>query len=209
MDRKLDLRLKEIRGRISQADPLLVLLLNVAVGTEAQIQFGLVLVLDGMTVMGVPGPSASTGEVLDRQSARFFRSMQAISMSTGGDGEVWSQLIDWVKETSPFLSQAKNDDEAHSKVHEKVGDVEIDDWADLLDRDDNLAEEAAKAFTPPKAFTLTNAQIRPVNGDTWESIPNMRVNLSSVRAWWTFDLGVPEEAQEILASLEKNAENEH
>lgn len=207
MDRKLDLRLKEIRGRISQADPLLVQLLNVAVGTEAQIQFGLVLVLDGMTVMGVPGPSASTGEVLDRQSARFFRSMQAISMSTGGDGESWSQLIDWVKETAPFQSQAENDDEAHSKVYEKVGGVEIDDWADLLDRDDNLAEEAANAFTPPKAFTLTNARVRPVNGDSWESVPNMRVNLSSVRAWWTFDLGVPEEAQEILTSLEKDAGN--
>jgi hypothetical protein len=209
MDRKLDLRLKEIRGRISQADPLLVRLLTVAVGSTVQIQYGLVLVLDGMTVMGIPGPNASTGEVLDRQTARFFRSMQAISMSTGGDGEFWSQMIDWVKEASPFQSQAKNDDEARSKVHEKVGDVAIDDWAELLDRDDNLAEEAANAFTPPKAFTLINAHVRLVNGDTWESVPNMRVNLSSVRAWWTFDLAVPEEAQEILASLEKGAENEH
>jgi hypothetical protein len=206
MERELDLRLKEIRGRISQADPLLVRLLNFAASPAVSLEYGLVLILDGITVMGIPGPSASTGEVLDGQSVRFFRSMQAIAMSTGGDGGNWPEIINWYKKASPYRTQARIDDEGQSKIYEKIGNAAISDPLELLDQPGNLAEEAADAFIPPKAFTLINAHIRPFSSVTWENVPNMRVSLSSVRAWWTFDLDVPEEAKAILDALEKDAE---
>lgn len=202
MDRELDLRLKEIRGRISQADPLLVRLLNIAAASPASIQYGLVLILDGVTVRGIPSPSSSTGELLDMQSIRYLRSMQALAISAGGDAGSWPQIIQWYKEASPYQTQAKNDDEAQSKVLAEIGDTPIKDLTELLDRPD-LAEEAINAFIPPKAFTLINAQIRPTDGNAWESVPNIRVSLSSVRVWWTFDLGVPEEVKGTLAKLEE------
>ena len=205
MDPELDLRLKEIRGRISEADPLLVRLLNFATTSPASFQYGLVLILDGVTVMGVPGPSASTGKLLDEQSIRYLRSMQAMAMITGGDAESWPQIIQWYREALPYQTQAANFDEAQTKVLEQIGDVAVNDLTELLDRPE-LAEQAINAFTPPKAFTLINARIRPTDGGPWETVPNMRVSLPSVRAWWTFDLGVPEEAQDMLAKLEKDDE---
>jgi hypothetical protein len=205
MDRELDLRLKEIRARISEADPLLVRLLNFATTSPAAFQYGLVLILDGVTVMGIPGPSASTGKILDKQSVRYIRSMQALAMSTGGDAGSWPQIIQWYRESSPYQTQAENSDEAQPKVLEEIGDTEVNDLTELLDRPE-LAERAVNAFAPPKAFTLINARIRPISGDTWESVPNIRVSLPSVRAWWTFDLGVPEEAQDMFAKLEKDGE---
>jgi hypothetical protein len=179
MDRELDLRLNEIRGRISQADPLLVRLLNFATHFANPFQYGLVLILDGVTVMGTPGPSTSTGEILDRQTVRYFRSI---------------------------YSQAKRADEAQAKVYEKMGSAVINDLTELLDRPDNLADEAVEAFIPPKAFTLINASMLQVNSNTWQSVPNMRVSISAVRAWWTFDLGVPDQVKEILAQLEAEAD---
>jgi hypothetical protein len=205
MDPELDLRLKEIRGRISEADPLLVRLLNFATTSPASFQYGLVLILDGVTVMGVPGPSASTGKLLDGQSIRYLRSMQAMAMITGGDAGSWPQIIQWYREASPYQKQAENFDEAQSKVLEQIGDAAVNDLTELLDRPE-LAEQAINAFTPPKAFTLINARIRPIDGGPWETVPNMRVSLPSVRAWWAFDLGVPEEVQDVLSKLEKDDE---
>ena len=198
-----DLRLKEIRGRISQADPLLVSLVNFARHTSP-FQYGSVLLLDGVMITGVPGPSASTGEILDRQSVKFLRSMQAMNISAGLDSAAWQETIEWFKQNRLFYSQAKTDDEGQSKVYEKLGNVAINDLTELLDRPDDLADEAVNAFIPPKAFTLVDARIRPASNDTWQEVPNIRVSFSSVRAWWTFDLGVPDQVKEILAQLEAN-----
>jgi hypothetical protein len=206
MDRELDLRLKEIRGRISQADPLLVRLLNFATHFANPFQYGLVLILDGVTVMGTPGPSTSTGEILDRQTVRYFRSMQAMDISVGRDGRGWRETVEWFEQNPLFYSQAKRADEAQAKVYEKMGSAVINDLTELLDRPDNLADEAVEAFIPPKAFTLINASMLQVNSNTWQSVPNMRVSISAVRAWWTFDLGVPDQVKEILAQLEAEAD---
>lgn len=205
MDREFDLRLKEIRGRISQADPLLVQLVNFASTFSFPIQYGLVLLLDGVTVMGIPAPSASTGKALDDQSVRFFRSMQAIAISSGDDSDQWPEIIDWYRENSPFFTAAKEGDEGRSKLMERLGDHTIEDVTNPLEYPEDLASEAAGVFTPPKAFTLTSARVRPTGGAIWEDVPNMRVNLSAVRAWWTFELNPPEEASETFTRLEKEA----
>ncbi len=206
MDQELDLRLKELRGRISQVDPLLVRLLNFATSAPGPIQYGLVLLLDGVIVSGVPESSTLTGEVLDNQSLKFFQSMQAMDISAGGDGGNWPEIINIYQEISPFSSQAKKDSEARTDFLKKIGDTEFKDPTELLDHPDNLAEEAVYVLIPPKAFTLRDVQIRSGGTGIWENVPSMRVNLSSVQAWWTFDLGVPEEAREALAKLQQNAE---
>jgi len=109
------------------------------------------------------------------------------------------------RRSSPFLSLAKEDNEIEADFLKKIGDTEFSEPTELLDRPENLAEEAVYASIPPKAFTLRDARMRSGTG-VWENVPSMRINLSSVQAWWTFDLGVPEEAREALAKMQQDAE---
>jgi hypothetical protein len=206
MDRELELALTEIRARISQADPLLIRLIKFAIRDTTVFQYGIAVRLGAVTIYGVPSPSRSTGEVLDGQTLRFVQMLHAVDVSAGrGEGD-WPAIEKALRRSSIFTSQAKSDDEAYSKITDKLESSEFKDVSNFADLPDDLASEAVYAFAPPKAFTLTDAIIRKDNGTT-EDIGNIRINLSSVEAWWVFDLRPAEGIEDALAEIQRSEED--
>jgi hypothetical protein len=205
MDRKLDTALTGIRARISQADPLLIRLINFAVRENTIVQYGIAVRLGGVTVLGIPSPSSTTGEILDRQTLRFVQMLHAADVTSGkGDGS-WPAIEKALRESSMFTSDAKSDDEAYSRITEKLNSPEFEGVSDFADLPEDLAEATVLAFAPPKALTLTSAVIRKDDG-TIENVGNMRINLSSIEAWWTFDLTPAEGTEDALAEIQQREE---
>jgi hypothetical protein len=207
MDRELDIAIQEIRARISQVDPLLVRLVSFAVQGSVQFQYGIAVRLGGVTILGIPSPARTTGEILDRQTLRFVQIMHAMDLSAGREDTNWSDIEQMVHDTAMFVNAAKYEDEAYSKLLEYVEKAKLDGVPRIADLPDNLITSAITALAPPKALTLTNAVIRRDNG-TNENIENIRINLSAVEAWWTFELGAPEDSQDALAWIQRRAEGQ-
>jgi hypothetical protein len=206
MDRKLDVALTEIRTRISQADPLLVRLINFAVRENTIIQYGVAVRLGGITVLGIPSPSHTTGEILDTQTLRFVQMLHAADVSVGkGDGN-WPEVERNLRVSPMFASDAKSDDEAYSKLSEKLKSPEFEGIGDIAELPEDLAAEAILAFAPPKALTLTSAIIRKDDGMT-EDVGNIRINLSAIEAWWVFDLNPAEGTEDALAKIQHSEES--
>lgn len=196
MDRDFDIVLTQIRDRISQADPLLAALVQ-----SHEIQYGITVRLAGVTISGIPSPSVTTGAEIDRQALGFAQALHAISISTGeGDGH-WPELEKLIRESAMFTKLARRADDARDRVSEYTQSADLDETPQIQELPDHLVRDALIAYAPPKFFTLTSAVIQRDDGTTQE-IDNMRVNLAAVEAWWTFDLSVPEEAQEALAQLQ-------
>lgn len=206
MDRKLDIALAEIRTRISQADPLLVRLINFAVRENTVVQYGIAVRLGGITIVGIPSPSSTTGEILDRQTLRFAQMLHAADVSVGkGDGN-WPAVEKTLRESSIFASDAKSDDEAYTKLSEKLSGPEFEGISDIAELPEDLAAEAVLAFAPPKALTLTSATIRRDDGTT-ENVDNIRISLASIEAWWAFDLNPAQGTEDALARIQHSEES--
>ena len=106
-----------------------------------------------------------------------------------------------------FVNVAKYEDEAYSKLLEYAEKANLDGIPRITDLPDNLVGTAITALAPPKALTLTNAVIQRDDG-TSENIDNIRINLSAVEAWWTFELGAPDGSQEALELIQRRAEDQ-
>lgn len=206
MDRDLAIALKEIRQRISRVDPLLVRLINLAHGT-IPIQYGVSVRLGGATISGIPAPSDTTGEILDKQTLRFVQIMHAMSLAAGHGEGTWPEIEGMIREARTFLETAKDEDNADSRLMSYMSDNKLEQWPKIADLPDELVDDAISTWAPPKAFTLTNATIMKDNGRS-EEIGNIRINLASVEAWWTFDLGVPEGTQDALAQIQQAGGNQ-
>lgn len=207
MDRELDIALQEIRARISHVDPLLVRLVSFAVQGSAQFQYGIAVRLSGVTILGVPSPARTTGEALDKQTLRFVQVMHAMDLSAGHDDTNWPDIEQVVRDAAMFVNVAKYEDEAYSKLLEYAEKANLDGIPRITDLPDNLVGTAITALAPPKALTLTNAVIQRDDG-TSENIDNIRINLSAVEAWWTFELGAPDGSQEALELIQRRAEDQ-
>jgi hypothetical protein len=105
-----------------------------------------------------------------------------------------------------FASDAKSDDEAYSKLSEKLKSPEFEGIGDIAELPEDLAAEAILAFAPPKALTLTSAIIRKDDGMT-EDVGNIRINLSAIEAWWVFDLNPAEGTEDALAKIQHSEES--
>jgi hypothetical protein len=206
MDHELDVALREIRARISQIDPLLVRLVNFATRSSAHFQYGLAVRLGGVTVSGIPASSVTTAEILDKQTLRFIQSMQAVDVSAGGDGGKWPEIVKSYREIMMFAQEATSDDEIYAKLNEKLDSDEFKNVKCIADLPDDMTDDVLYAFAPPKAFTLTNVVIQRDGGAT-EEVPNMRINMSAVEAWWVFDLGIPEDSREAFSEILREEES--
>ena len=207
MDHELSVALQEIRARISQVDPLLVRLASFAIQGTAHFQYGIAVRLGGVTILGVPSPAKTTGEILDGQTLRFAQVMHAIDLSAGRGQTNWPDIEQMIRDTPMFANAAKYEDEAYSKLLEYVEQAGLDKIPPIADLPDNLIATAVTAMAPPKALTLTNVVIQKDNG-TSENVDNIRINLSAVEAWWTFELGVPEDSQEAFELIQQKAGNQ-
>jgi hypothetical protein len=204
MDRELKISLKEIRARITQVDPLLVQLINLAVQGSVPIQYGIAVRLGGATIHGIPSLASATGEILDEQTVRFVQVMHAISLTEGAGNGSWPEMEKQVRDAAMFTNRARRGDEAYGKLLDYLAEKGIDRMPEITEMPDELVDTAIVALAPPKALTLTNAVIEKDNG-TSENIENIRINLSAVEAWWTFELGVPEPSQEALARIRRKS----
>lgn len=206
MDRELDIALKEIRARISQVDPLLVRLISFAVQGSFPVQYGIAVRLGGATVFGIASPTSATGEALDKQTLRFVQIMHAMDVSADHGDKAWSELENQIRASPTFTNAGKYDDEAYGKLLDHVQESELTRMPNLADLPDDLVDTAIYALTPPKALTLTSAVIQKDNG-TSEKVDNIRINLSSIEAWWPFELAAPEEIEDALARIEQSGDD--
>jgi hypothetical protein len=205
MDRDLDIALREIRARITQADPLLVNLVRFAAQGSANFQYGIAVRLGAVTIYGVPSPATTTGQVLDEQTLRFVQVMHAMDLSDGREETNWPDIEQMIRDKAMFANAAKSADEAYSKIVEYAEEADLDEIPEIGKFPDHLVATAITALAPPKAFTLINAEIRKDDG-TSESVENIRINLSAVEAWWTFELSAPDGSQEALEQVQRRAE---
>jgi hypothetical protein len=197
MDHELDLRLEEIRGRISPVDPLLASLINTTARVGLDIQLGLVFVLGGATVRGVPVKSVKTGEVLDRDARWFFQVIRAMALAAGSEESDWEEYQEISSAWNSFTELGDREVTKRAELFEAIDARGIGALADVTELPDDLAREAVAVLSPAKAVTLESAEIRIGEG-TWEPIGLMRVQLAQVQAWWTFSLPVPAEAAAFL-----------
>lgn len=194
MDPRLELRLREIRARVATVDPLLA---QLAVAAESGVQIGLVLVLGTHTVQGVPAPSIVTAETLDRDIAHYLRVAAAVYAAQGDEVP---ELLDHAARVgvdtgiSPVVRRA---DARLNGFLDELAELGISGVDELSDLPQELWERGAAAIVPPRAVTLQDASIREPGG-AWEPVGTIRVVLSHVHAWWTYRLGVPEEAAPFL-----------
>ena len=206
MDRELSIALKEIRQRISQVDPLLARLVNLAHGS-IPIQYGVSVRIGAATISGIPAPGSVTGELLDRQTLRFVQIMHALSVTAGIDDGSWSEIEDLVREAKTFLETANHEVDANSRLLSYVSNAKLERLPNIADLPDELIDDAVAAWAPPKAFTLTNATIVKDNG-TQENLGTIRISLARVEAWWTFDLAIPDGAQDTFAQIQQKDDNQ-
>lgn len=204
MDRELRIALQEIKQRITRVDPMLVRLINFAVKGSAQVQYGLALRMGSATVFGIPASSTTTGEVLDRETLTFAQALHAVDVAAGkGDGH-WPNIENQLRELAMFTKEAQSDDDSYGKFIDYLASSETQSTgSDVASFPDEMTDDAISASTPPKALTLTNVVMVKDSGGT-DELDNIRINLSSIDAWWTFELGVPEGAGKAFARIRQS-----
>lgn len=201
MDAALELRLREIRSRASHWDPLLAHLLVLATRSGLNLQVGIVCVLGSHTVRGVPVGSQVSAELLDGEILHYFRALAAIARAANDDDPQWLENVELL-EDKPFFAQIVRDEVSQrAEFFAELDQRELAPTDELLDLPEDLWNKAFVATRPLQAFTLQNASIQGPDGK-WESVGTVRVALAHVQSWWTFRLGVPDEAAAHLAEIE-------
>ncbi len=198
MDESLDIRLREIRSRLVHSDALLAQVVNLTTRSELGIQLGLSLLLGSVTVQGVPVPSDTAARELDQEVLHYYRTVGAIAAAAGADeGRVWRDIAESIVASPFFATTVAKDAEDRAAFFEGLNQLEEKPSGDLLDLPEDLRDVGLIVMTPPRAVTLEHASIRHGAGD-WEAVGTMRVVLHQVQAWWTFRLGVPDEAHPVM-----------
>lgn len=187
MDRALDLRLRELRGRILHVDPLLAHLVNVCSATD--IEVGLVCVLGATVVRGVPAPTLPSADALDEEVSFYLDIIRRRAEALGAAAEA-EQMSELAATFKLFGSTARETAQRRKEMTERLGDTAIP--PNLADLPLDMQDDALALVLPPKAVTLNSAQVRYADGD-WEDVGTLRVLLSQVSVWWPFRLGVPDD----------------
>ncbi len=187
MDRALDLRLQEVRNRALHVDPLLAQLVNWCSSTATQI--GIVCVLGATVVRGVPTSTVESADALDDE-VRFFLDIVCRRAEAIGATAEAEQLAGLAEEFAMFGSTAREAQQRRASIIEWLGDRELP--GNLADLPPDMQDPGLELSLPPKAVTLSSAQVRYADGD-WEDVGTLRVLLSQVHAWWSFRLGVPDD----------------
>ena len=197
MDEALDLRLREIRARLLETDPLLNHLVGLTTHSDLTIPCVLVLALGTHMVSGVPAPTERFAETVDETFAQNFRVIGAIQASDGGDSKAWFDIADQWLAQAHFTTPARERAEQRRAFWERVdrAGVELTDETTAMPRE--FWEDAFQATIRPHAVTLQQAFMREPGG-SWEPVGTIRVVLRHVTAWWTKPIDVPEAAEAYL-----------
>lgn len=201
MDRAMDLRLQELRGRTLHVDPLLAQLVNVCTRGGFVIQVGLVAVVGGVLIRGVPAETTAMSDPLD-DDVRFF--LDVLSRRVEEAGHEVSEIRKMADTFRLFGNTARTSATRRAEAHDRLKDLdEIPNRLHTLP--DDLQDDALEVSFPPKAVTLERAQVRFPDG-AWEDMGIVRVLLSQVGAWWTFRLADPDSSPSDEADADDDGE---
>lgn len=198
MERDLELAFMDARQRLVRVDPLLDMILHF--GGENTFQFGLVIVTGGATFRGIPTAPDDLARSLDSDALWYVQVLKALAEAQQ-DSESAQRLeadTEVVEGQRPFASRLDEKRASTRRVVDYLDGLPDENTVTrFTDFPEELQDDAVRFFQPPAAFTLDSAEVRP-NGGEWEAIGSCRILVSHVQAWWTFRLGAPVEAVDLL-----------
>jgi hypothetical protein len=208
MDEILDYRLREIRSRLLRGDPLLAQVVNLTGRSRTGIQIGLVLQLAGCTVRGIPTEATRSGEAVDDEVGHYFRVLAALAAANDRNPAKYHEVVADFEGLDPgFAKTVRGDLDDRDELFSALDEAGLEFPDELSELPPHIREKALGVTAPPRAVTLDSAAMRVGSAD-WEDIGSMRVVLHNVQAWWTFRLGVPDEAVPFLPDDEPAVDDE-